>query len=306
MYRTGDALNENDKINSSLRSHLINIFRSADLIYWTYLHDAFTALPAWIAPNSILWAPDIQSFNGQYYLYYTVPPGAAGPNGGSAIGVATSPDPAGPFLDKGSALIAPEPAINCCGGAERWLFDSNLTSDDVGQRYIVFGSYLGGVSVRTLSADGMTASAASEVQVALDNRYEGSFFFRKNGYYYLFVSSGNCCDQALTGYSMWVGRARAAYGPFLDRFGNSFMAARIGGSPVVLMNGNSFVGPGGGSVFTDESGQDYLLYHAVSLTAPVFPGTSRNACLQDDRKRLRDSDRQFRYAKRSRTSPAFG
>jgi arabinan endo-1,5-alpha-L-arabinosidase len=237
------------------------------------LRDAFTSLPAWISANNVLWAPDIQVFNGQYYLYYIVPPGAAGPNNSSAIGVATSFDPAGPFL----ALIPPEAATNCCGGAQRWIFDSNVTSDDTGQKYIVFGSYLGGVSARTLSADGMTASAASETLVALDNRYEGSSFFRKNGYYYLFVSSGNCCNQSLTSYSMWVGRSKTPLGPFLGRYGNAFVAAHIGGTPVILMNGNSFVGPGGGVVFTDEAGQDYLLYHAVSLAAAVFSGTSLTA-----------------------------
>ena len=277
LYCTGDALNSNDRMNGNLKGHLINIFRSSDLIHWTYLHDAFATLPAWIGPSNSLWAPDIQFFNGQYYLYYTVPPGAAGPNNGSAIGVATSSDPAGPFLDKGSALIPPEPAANCCGGAQRWIFDSNITSDDNGQKYIIFGSYLGGVSVRMLSSDGMSASAASETLIALENRYEGSFYFRKNGYYYLFVSSGNCCNQALTGYSMWVGRSQSPLGPFLDKFGNSFAAARTGGTPVILMNGNSFVGPGGGVVFTHEAGQDYPLYHAVALAAPVFAGTNSTA-----------------------------
>jgi hypothetical protein len=38
------------------------------------------------------------------------------------------------------------------------------------------------------------------------------------------------------------------------------------------MNGNSLVGPGGGNVFTDEAGQDYYLYHAVTLTAPYYTG----------------------------------
>jgi arabinan endo-1,5-alpha-L-arabinosidase len=49
-------------------------------------------------------------------------------------------------------------------------------------------------------------------------------------------------------------------------------AVNPGGTPVVTMNGNSVVGPGGNVVFTDESGKDYMLYHGILADSPYYIG----------------------------------
>jgi arabinan endo-1,5-alpha-L-arabinosidase len=48
------------------------------------------------------------------------------------------------------------------------------------------------------------------------------------------------------------------------------------------MNGNRFVGPGHNALFTDASGQDWVLYHAVDLNRPYFAnGWTRRPVLMD-------------------------
>jgi arabinan endo-1,5-alpha-L-arabinosidase len=268
LYCTSDALYAGDP-----KAHFINVFHSADLVNWTYDGDAFAGLPCWASVNgAALWAPAIKSFNGKYYLYYAVPvSGLAG--GGSSIGVGTSSSPTGPFLDAGAPVVEPEPAANCCGGAYRATIDPDVIDDGAGQKYILFGSFAGGLYVRKLSADGLTSDKASEVQVAVDNRYEGGNWAMHDGYYYLFASSTNCCNGPLSGYGVFVGRSKNPMGPYVDPQGVALTAVNPGGTPVLAMNGNTVVGPGGNVIFTDEAGQDYILYHSILSGSPYYTGS---------------------------------
>ena len=286
LYCTGDAHNAHDLIGPGTLNnrHGISIYHSSDLVNWIFDRDAFASVPGWASAGALMWAPAIKYFNGKFYLYYTVT-ATTYPGGASAIGVGTSSTAAGPFTDSGSAVILPEtvPAGMDSSGSYRWLFDPDVIADSSGQSYILFGSFQGGISVRKLSADGLTSDASSEQLIANDNRYEGAAWLQHGGFYYLFVSATNCCAGPLTGYAVFVGRATSPLGPYLDQQGQSLIAANVGGTPVLAMNGNSLVGPGGGNPFTDESGQDYYLYHAVSSATPDFTGfagaTQRPAAL---------------------------
>jgi len=282
LYCTGDPLNSSDvNAQGNLNVHLITQFQSYDLIHWTYIGDAFKQTPAWIGDaTNQFWAPAVKYFNNQYYLYYTAP---NTPSGYSAIGVATSASPAGPWTDSGAPVVGPE--NNPYNGAPgRAVIDADVIEDDSGQRYISYGSFNGGISIRTLSADGLTSDPSSEQQIAIDNYYEGANFFKHNRQYYLFVSSSTCCDGPLSGYSVRVGRASSPLGPFLDQEGVSLNTFAPGGTISIAPNGNRWVGPGGNVVFTDDSGQDYMLYHAIDQTAPYFdgfPGATRRPPLID-------------------------
>ncbi len=274
MYCTGDAHNGTDLTNGNLATHLISVFQSSDLVNWTSVGDALTALPPWAAGGALMWAPAIKYMNGKYYLYYVVT-ATTYAGGASAIGVATSATAAGPFTDSGKAVIQPElvPAGMDQAGYYRWVIDPDVTADSTGQLYILYGSFQGGISVRKLSADGLTSDPGTETQIASDQRYEGGAWVQNGGYYYLLVSATNCCAGPLTGYGVFAGRATTPMGPYLDAQGNSLAGVNVGGTPVLAMNGNTIVGPGGGSPFTDESGQMYYAYHAVTLPAPYFSGT---------------------------------
>src|SRR3954469_11836348 len=142
IYCTTDPLNDNDRDpNGNFNFHLIPMLRSYDLVDWTYMGDAFASKPPWVASNAGLWAPDIRYFNGQYYLYFTASD-TTFPGGGSAIGVATSSSPLGPWVDSGAPAVEPHEAP-CCPGSRRWVFDPDVIQ--VGsQKYIFYGSYFGG------------------------------------------------------------------------------------------------------------------------------------------------------------------
>ena len=268
LYCTSDALYPGDP-----NPHYLGIYKSSDLVNWTYLGNAFAGMPSWASINGAsLWAPAIKYFNGQYYLYYAASETSLTGNG-SAIGVGVSSTPAGPFVDHGSPVVEPELATNCCAGSYRSTIDPDVIQDASGRRYILFGSFAGGLYVRKLSADGYTSDAASEVHVAADNRYEGGNWWFHGGYYYLFASSTNCCNGPLSGYGVFVGRATKPMGPYLDAQGIDMAATNPGGTPVLKMNGNSVIGPGGNVIFTDESGQDYILYHGIPAAAPYYVGS---------------------------------
>ncbi len=75
---------------------------------WTYIGAVFNTVPAWIVtklggqtpPN--LWAPDINFWNGTYYLYYAGAIWGSGP--APVIGLATATDIEGPWTDAGQVV----------------------------------------------------------------------------------------------------------------------------------------------------------------------------------------------------------
>jgi arabinan endo-1,5-alpha-L-arabinosidase len=269
MYCTTDPLNDQDQTGGNFNFHLIPMLRSLDLVNWTYMGDAFSTRPTWATSNAGLWAPEIQFFNDQYYLYYTVTD-TTFPGGGSAIGVATSSNPLGPWVDSGTPAVEPHEAP-CCAGSRRWVFDPEVVRDG-NQLYIFYGSYFGGISARALSADGLHSDPATQTQITIANRYEGSEVVKHGDYWYLFVSATDCCRGPLTGYSVFAGRSANVLGPYVDREGVSLLAGRVGGTPVISMNGNRWVGTGHNSVFQDFSGQWWTVYHAVDRNDPYFEG----------------------------------
>ncbi len=248
--------------------HLMAISKSRDLVNWTYVGDVFDRRPDWVTSDAYLWAPDIQYFNGKYYLYYTASNTRIG---GSAIFVATSDTPVGPWMAYREPVVEPSIA-KCCRGGYRWTIDSDVVEDG-GQRYILFGSFNGGISARLLSADGLSSNKSTEVQISPPDRYEGSYVVKHDGYFYLFVSAGDCCSGAMSGYAVFAGRSLHPLGPYVDKDGSSLNEARVGGTPVLAANGNHWLGPGHNAVITDLSGQDWMVYHAIDVDKPTFAGS---------------------------------
>ncbi|MBF4616154.1 family 43 glycosylhydrolase [Curtobacterium sp. VKM Ac-1376] len=279
LYCTTDALTATEQNpDGSLVQHAVPTYRSTDLTDWTYVNDAFPTKPAWVGDTNGVWAPDIvyragdRGRPGTWYLYYAASdtPSATGPTGGgSAVGVATSASPTGPWKDSGGPVVAPQAAAN--GDGQRWAFDPEVVSDN-GKTYLYFGSYSGGVNVRLLSADGLRSDPSSERQIAIDNRYEGAYLMRHDGWWYFMGSATNCCNGALTGYGVFVARSRSPLGPFTDRDGVAITSTRVGGTPLLAQNGNRWVGTGHNTVVTDFAGQDWIIYHAADRNDPYYAG----------------------------------
>jgi arabinan endo-1,5-alpha-L-arabinosidase len=280
LFCTRDALvtGENGADGKPL-FYSIPSYRSTNLVDWEFQGEALTERPAWIG-NGDMWAPDVVFFDGSYHLYYTATNTAANPdtnpeNTRSAIGVATSPSLAGPWTDSGAPVIEPQaPPADPASPAARWTFDPEvLVEGDTA--YIYYGSYFGGISVRTLSSDGLTSEPASQTEIAISNRYEGVNIVKRDGWYYLLASATNCCNGPLTAYSVFAGRSESPTGPFVDRTGTSLLDGRVGGTPVLHQNGNRWIGTGHNSVVTDLSGQQWIFYHAVDRTDPWFDDERR-------------------------------
>lgn len=282
LYCTTDPLNDDDRLaNGDLRFHLIPMLSSTDLVHWTYEGDAFTTRPSYATGNAGLWAPEVvyHPETGDYLLYYTVTETTL-PGGGSAIGVATGPTPLGPWTQADAPAVEPHGA-DCCGpNSRRWVYDPDVVRTS-GADYIYYGSYFGGISVRQLSEDGLTSDPATQTNVAIANKFEGAEVVVHDGFYYLFASATNCCAGPQTGYSVFVGRSTSPTGPFIDREGVSMndnednadpTDGRAGGTVVLSMNGNRWVGPGHNTVFQDLAGQWWTIYHAVDVTDPYFAG----------------------------------
>ena len=289
MYCTTDPLNDEDRdAAGALVFNKIPQMVSRDLVNWTYVGNAFTANPTWAAEGANLWAPDVvySSAFDKYYMFVTVTETTAAGGGSdtcggdSAIGVATSDDPTGPWTFSDQPVVRPRidpdsptnEQTGCRGYF--WTFDPDVLGDTVGaSSTFYYGSYYGGIfgSPITFTATGATMGAvATHTRVTIGNRYEGANVVERDGAYYLFASATNCCNGALTGYSVFAGRSSSPLGPFVDREGNSLLDGRVGGTPVISMNGNRWIGTGHNTVFRDFAGQWWTVYHAVDRADPFF------------------------------------
>ena len=294
MYCTTDPLNDQDRnAQGEFVFHRIPQMRSLDLVNWTYVGDAFAqgtaGLPSYAAPGAALWAPEVVystvddgDGNGQYYMFFGVTDtndatsGQPGCDSDGAIGVATSETATGPWTFSSTPVIAPRRGGAGCNFL--WTYDPDVLGDRIGATStLYYGSYYGGVYATpvTLTATGADAgTTAGDTMVAIDNKYEGANVVLRDGYYYMFLSATNCCNGALTGYSVFVGRSTSPYGPFVDQQGNSLVDPQAGGTPFLTMNGNRWVGTGHNTVFQDASGQWWTIYHAVDQEDPFFAGTT--------------------------------
>jgi arabinan endo-1,5-alpha-L-arabinosidase len=303
MYCTTDPLNDEDlNAEGDLVFHRVPTMVSKDLVHWTYVGDAFpqgaAGLPSWAEEDAALWAPEVtysRTFD-QYYMFVGVTntkqtvsgepdDGPAACDSDNAIGVATSDSPTGPWTFSDEPVVDPRRGGDGCNF--KWTYDPDVLRDSVGTRSILYyGSYYGGVygTPVTFTATGATAVQGDRNKVAIDNKYEGTNVVRRGDWYYMFVSATNCCNGALTGYSVFAGRSKRPLGTFRDREGNSLLDVQAGGTPVLSMNGNRWVGLGHNTVFRDAAGDWWTIYHAVDQNDPFFetaPGFTKRPALLD-------------------------
>ncbi|MCS0589135.1 family 43 glycosylhydrolase [Massilia norwichensis] len=277
LYCTSDPVSKRERDpqgkDGGWHFRMIPIYRSTDLVHWDFVADAFTDRPAGLAaPTSGLWAPEPEYLNGRYYLYFTVtdvvdehsPEKGCGND--SAIGVATSDSPTGPWRASTTPVVMPRRAKAGCNF--HWTFDPKVIETD-GRKYLYYGSYGGGIFVTRLSADGLRAEGQARM-VGAPGRYEGAEVKFHDGWWYMFASATDCCAGPLTGYAVFTGRARTPEGPFLDRWGNDMAKGRSGGTPLLLQNGNRWIGVGHNTVFTDAAGQWWTIYHGIDQAEPFF------------------------------------
>ncbi|MEF8852357.1 MAG: family 43 glycosylhydrolase [Haloarculaceae archaeon] len=247
----------------------VPLVRSADLVDWEYVGEAFETKPDW-KDRGFLWAPAVVRLNGTYHMYYSYSEWGD-PNPG--IGLATSDDPAGPFEDRGKLFLSDEIGVPNS-------IDPMVCFED-GTPYLFWGSFNGIYAVE-LSADGREV-VGEKTRVAGDD-YEGTYIHERDGQYYFFGSVGSCCDGVFSTYHVRVGRSDSLLGPYEDPDGTD-LRETLG--PVVVEEGNGFVGPGHTTLVTDDAGREWLLYHAYEEDRGFIGETPRRPLLLD---RLRWED----------------
>ncbi|MDE1149748.1 MAG: arabinan endo-1,5-alpha-L-arabinosidase [Azospirillaceae bacterium] len=242
---------------------------SKDLINWTARGDLFTSLPPWaqqaVPGTKAMWAPDISFINGRYHLYYAM--STFGGNR-SAIGLYTNAtlDPADPtyaWKEEGLVFASVESDDYNC-------IDPAHFVDREGNRWLVFGSFWGGIKM--IALDRATGRPKADRKVySLIHRpapehapdaVEAPFMIERDGWYYLFASFDYCCKGENSSYYVVVGRSRKVTGPYVGRDGKSMMD----GYGTQLIHGDSrWRGPGHEAVLRDGD-RDYLVYHTYDAT----------------------------------------
>lgn len=232
------------------------IHKSKNLVDWELVGTAFTrdTRPVF-EPRGGLWAPDINKIGDKYVLYYSM--SVWGGEWSCGIGVAVADRPEGPFTDRGKLFRSNE--IGVQNSIDPYYMEEK------GRKYLFWGSFRGIYGIE-LSADGLSVKpGAVKVQVA-GTAYEGTYIHKRKGYYYLFASTGTCCEGLKSTYQTVVGRSKHLFGPYLNKQGESMMNNRH--EPLIGKN-DSFVGNGHNSeIVTDEAGNDWMLYHGVSVANP--------------------------------------
>jgi arabinan endo-1,5-alpha-L-arabinosidase len=228
------------------------IFKSEDLVNWEFVKNAFVWPATWKQGGGFYWAPDISFYEGTYYLYYAA---SIWGDSNPCIGLATATNPEGPWEDLGQAVFCSDDI-----GVENSI-DAFAWYED-GKRYLIWGSFHG-IYLVELNTDG-TAPISEPVLIA-DQRFEAPYILEREGYYYLFLSIGSCCEGERSSYQLIVGRSENLAGPYLDKNGGDLAA---GGGTLILGRNDVWVGPGHNSVITDDAGNDWLVYHAIPKDDP--------------------------------------
>src|SRR5882672_7999004 len=237
------------------------LLHSTDLVNWELAGSVFPHRPEWAVAN--FWAPEISEHRGRYFVYYV----GRKKGGPLAIAVATSDQPAGPYVDHGPLVSQPAGSI-----------DPVPVTDEKGKRYLIWKE--DGNSRRSptilwaqpLSEDGLKLTGEPKEILRNDAAWEGAvvegpFVVRRGDWFYLFYSGSGCCGRGC-GYALGVARSRSLLGPWEKNPANPILAGN-----------DQWKCPGHGSIVEDARGRSWLLYHAYSVKDFIFTG--REALLDE-------------------------
>lgn len=238
----------------------LKIFKSTDTVTWESA-GTMGINPTWGTKGAGNWAPDVVKIGNKFLVYYSRSSwGDANPG----IGVASADHPLGPWTDHGCMFLSKDI------GVENSI-DAGVFVGQDGKVYMTWGSFRGIYCVQ-LTDDGLNLyngiDYARENKVLIAGKvgewdgttFEGAYVIFKDGYYYFFGSSGTCCDGLNSTYNVRVGRSRNPMGPYVDSNGVDLANNRNVGHQVV-QGSSMLVGPGHNSIFVDDAGDYWMVYH---------------------------------------------
>jgi arabinoxylan arabinofuranohydrolase len=240
------SLDESTEYYCSWRHHVLV---TEDLKNWRILEDRFASRgnnDQVSYNNSLLYAPDCMFRNGSYYLYFCQP------DPQHAEGVATSADPAGPFVNGKPINIGRYNQI-----------DPRTFVDDDGQAYYIWGQFT--LKMGKLKPDMTELDESTIVDGVLTESqhffHEGAFMTKREGVYYLVYADLSRANMpTCLGYAT----SKAPLGPY-----------KYGG---VIID-NDHCDPGNwnnhGSI-AEFNGQWYVFYHRATHNSKMM----RKACVE--------------------------
>ena len=258
----------------------VPIIKSKNLTNWQYVTDAFSTRPTWKTDGGI-WAPDVTYVNNKYYMYYSV---STWGDSNPGIGLAIADLPYGPFVDQGKVFDSQ--SIGVANSIDPFFIQTGTGRNK--KSYLFWGSFQGIYGIE-LSAD-LKSGVGTKFKIA-GNSFEATYIHERNGKFYLFASSGSCCEGADSQYHVSVSVASDIKGPFLDQVGNSILTN--GREGLLFISGSrdwGWVGPGhNAEVVTDDRGNDFFIYHAIEVKNPLLPsGATRRPLMMDKIKWIND------------------
>ncbi len=233
------------------------------------------------AKTSTFWAPDVLRLaDGRYYLYYCT---CEGSSPLSAMGVAVSDTPEGPYENLGVFLYSGMPGYDATTLPN--VIDPNVFFDHEGRLWMVYGSYSGGVYILRMNPDtGFPEENQGYGQKLLGgnhSRIEGPYIVYNpdTEYYYLFLSFGGL--NAADGYNIRVCRSRNPDGPYVDALGQDMLDCK--GADGTYFNDPDYEGYGvklmGGYCFEpieSDASKARTAYRSPGHNSAIFePDTGR-------------------------------
>ena len=230
--------------------HNIPIYKSPDLVNWTFVGTAFTdATRPTFEPKAGLWAPDINHIDGKYVLYYAMSRWG---------GEHTLRYRMRRCRLAGRTIYGPGKALQVVMKSEFKTLSIPFISKKT-EKNTCFGEVSGVFVYRIKRRWTSYPSRAKPTQIA-GTAYEAVYVHKKGEYYYLFASIGSCCQGEKSTYTTVVGRSESLFGPYMDKNGNPMLDNH---HEVVIHPNASFAGTGhNAEIMTDKKGDDWILYHA--------------------------------------------
>ena len=234
------------------------ILRSNDLVSWELVGDAFPDNPEWAVQSpGDMWAPHVSLWDdGSYRLYFSA---ARRDNGEMAIGVATAPNPTGPFTDSGGPVVTG----HSFSAIDPFVLDAE------GSHFLYWGSAGEPISAQELTPDGLglvgkPIAVLHRSTGEYEGLIEGAWVTVHDGTYYLIYSGDACCGQDAH-YALMVARSESPFGPY----------TRNPDNPILEAN-ERFDAPGHHATIQGPDGDDWIVYHAM-----VRPETSFRSLFLD-------------------------
>lgn len=233
------------------------IFKSSDMVHWMNAGNCFTmqGRPSFVHGVRSIWAPDINIINNQYVLYFAL--SKWGGEDSCGIGAAYSQTPTGPFTCvNGNGKLFCSFEIGVHNSIDPFYINDN------GHNWLLWGSFRGIYAIE-LSKDGLSVLEGAKPQQIAGKAYEGTYVYKRKGYYYFFGSIGTCCEGAKSTYKTVVARSKSLLGPYVNKSGEKL----LDNHHEILIHGNAnWAGTGhNAELIEDKNGDTWISYHAYHL-----------------------------------------